>query len=131
MSEFPLHKVPASFSDAHINAERYREMYRRSIDEPEVFWAGQASQFLSWDKPWDRVVEADFLQGKAEWFGGGRLNVSVNCIDRHLPARADQTAFIWEGDDPAESRHITYGELKSAVCKLANVLRERGVKKGD
>ncbi|TXS94155.1 acetate--CoA ligase [Parahaliea maris] len=131
MSEFPLHKVPASFSDAHINAEMYREMYRRSIDEPDAFWAEQAEKFLTWDKPWDTVVEADFLQGKAEWFAGGKLNASVNCIDRHLPQCADQTAFIWEGDDPADSKHITYAELKDSVCKLANVLRERGVKKGD
>ncbi|MBN7796592.1 acetate--CoA ligase [Parahaliea mediterranea] len=131
MSEFPLHKVPDNFQDAHINAEQYREMYRRSIDDPAAFWAEQAEQFLTWDKRWDRVVEADFTQGKAEWFGGGKLNVSVNCIDRHLPARADQTAFIWEGDDPADSKHIAYAELKDAVCRLANALRERGVKKGD
>ena len=131
MSEFALHPVPESFRDAHINAADYQQMYRRSIDDPEGFWAEQAEIFLSWDKRWDSVVKADLSRGEAQWFGGGRLNVSVNCIDRHLPERADQTAFIWEGDDPSESKHISYAQLKTAVCKLANVLRERGVKKGD
>ncbi len=131
MSKFAVHKVPESFGDAHINADRYREMYQRSIDDPEGFWAEQAEAFLTWDKPWDRVLKADLSRGEAEWFGGGKLNVSVNCIDRHLPERADQTAFIWEGDDPADSQHITYAELKDAVCRLANALRERGVGKGD
>ncbi|MFV0477515.1 MAG: acetate--CoA ligase [Parahaliea sp.] len=131
MSDFPLHKVPASFSDAWIDADKYEQMYRQSIDDPDTFWAGQAEQFLSWDKPWDSVVNADLTQGKAEWFGGGKLNVCVNCVDRHLPQRADQTAFIWEGDDPADSKHITYSELKDAVSRLGNVLRNRGVKKGD
>ncbi|GAB3288315.1 acetate--CoA ligase [Parahaliea aestuarii] len=131
MSESRVYPVPASFSDAHINAARYREMYRQSIDDPAGFWGEQAEQFLSWDKPWDSVVNADLTIGKAEWFAGAKLNVSVNCIDRHLPARAGQTAFIWEGDNPADSKHITYAELHEAVCRLANVLRERGVKKGD
>jgi len=131
MSEFALHPVPESFRDAHINAADYQQMYRRSIDDPEGFWAEQAEIFLSWDKRWDSVVKADLSRGEAQWFGGGRLNVSVNCIDSHLPERADQTAFIWEGDDPSESKHISYAQLKTAVCKLANVLRERGVKKGD
>ncbi len=131
MSDSPLYSVPENFSDAYINADSYAEMYRQSIEDPAGFWAGQAEQFLTWDKPWDRVVKADLTKGEAEWFGGGKLNASVNCIDRHLPERADQTAFIWEGDDPADSKHITYAELKDAVCRLANVLRERGVQKGD
>ncbi len=131
MSEFPVHPVPASFADAHINADTYQAMYRRSIDEPEDFWAEQAQRFLDWDQPWDRVVDYDFVAGRAAWFSGGRLNVSYNCIDRHLPQRADQTALIWEGDDPADSKHISYAELKEQVCKLANALKARGVKKGD
>ena len=73
----------------------------------------------------------DFVNGEAAWFAGGKLNVSHNCIDRHLPERADQTALIWEGDDPADSKHITYAELKDHVCRLANALKARGVKKGD
>ena len=131
MSEFPTHPVPANFKDAHINAEQYQAMYKRSIDDPDGFWGEMASEFLSWEKPWDKVMEYDFVKGDAAWFAGGKLNVSYNCIDRHLPERADQTALIWEGDDPAESKHITYAELKDSVCKLANALKARGVKKGD
>ena len=131
MSEFPTHPVPANFRDAHINAEQYEAMYQRSITDRDGFWSEMASQFLSWDKPWDTVVSYDFVKGDAQWFAGGKLNVSYNCIDRHLPERADQTAFIWEGDDPADSKHITYAELQEQVCKLANVLKERGVGKGD
>jgi acetyl-CoA synthetase len=131
MSEFPTHPVPANFRDAHINADQYREMYDRSINDRDSFWSEMANEFLSWDKTWDEVVSFDFVKGEAKWFDGGRLNVSYNCIDRHLPERADQTAFIWEGDNPADSKHITYAELKEQVCKLANVLRERGVRKGD
>ncbi|RLQ20481.1 acetate--CoA ligase [Seongchinamella sediminis] len=131
MSEFPTYPVPANFKDAHINAEQYQTMYKRSIDDPDGFWGEMASEFLSWDKPWDKVVEYDFVKGEAAWFAGGKLNVSYNCIDRHLPERADQTALIWEGDDPADSKHITYAELKDGVCRLANALKARGVKKGD
>jgi acetyl-CoA synthetase len=131
MSEFPVHPVPANFQDAHINAERYQAMYQRSIDDPDGFWAEMATEFLSWDQPWDQVVNYDFSTGQAEWFSGGKLNVSYNCIDRHLPERADQTALIWEGDNPEDSKHISYAELKEQVCKLANALKARGVKKGD
>ncbi|MCB1677955.1 MAG: acetate--CoA ligase [Halioglobus sp.] len=131
MSEFPTYAVPANFKDAHIDAERYRAMYRRSIDDPEGFWSDMASEFLSWDRPWDSVLSYDFTRGEAAWFTGGKLNVSYNCIDRHLPQRADQNALIWEGDDPGDSAHITYGELKTHVCKLANALKARGVRRGD
>ena len=123
--------VPANFSDAHIDAQRYRDMYQQSLDNPETFWAEKANEFLAWDHTWDTVVRYDFRKGDAEWFSGGRLNVSYNCIDRHLPQRADQTALIWEGDDPADCKHITYGELKDHVCRLANTLKARGVRKGD
>ena len=131
MSDSSSHPVPANFSDAHINAEKYAAMYQRSITDREGFWGEMASEFLSWDKPWDTVVNFDFIKGQAEWFAGGKLNVSYNCIDRHLPARAEQTAFIWEGDNPADSKHISYAELKEQVCKLANALKQRGVSKGD
>jgi len=106
-------------------------MYDRSINDRDTFWSEQATEFLIWDKPWESVVEFDFTQGLASWFKGARLNVSYNCIDRHLPERADQTALIWEGDDPADSKHISYATLKDAVCKMANVLKARGVAKGD
>ncbi|HLS97544.1 MAG TPA: acetate--CoA ligase [Porticoccaceae bacterium] len=132
MSEFPIHPVlPGWRANTHIDEARYQAMYQRSVTDPEGFWAEQAHQFLSWEKPWERVCEADMTAGKVAWFVGGKLNVAVNCIDRHLPLRADQTAFIWEGDDPANHRHISYRELHDAVGRLANVLRVRGVKKGD
>jgi acetyl-CoA synthetase len=131
MSQPQMYPVPAGFSDAHINAEKYIEMYQRSIADPEAFFGGKAEEFLSWDTPWDEVVSFNFHNGDARWFTGGKLNVSYNCIDRHLPARANQTALIWEGDDPADSRHITYAELKDHVCRLANALIARGVSKGD
>jgi acetyl-CoA synthetase len=131
MSDFATHPVPANFKDAHINAEQYQSMYQRSINDRDKFWGEMANEFLSWEQPWNEVVSYDFFKGEAAWFAGGKLNVSHNCIDRHLPERADQTALIWEGDDPADSKHITYGELKEHVCKLANILKARGVKKGD
>jgi len=132
MSEFPIHPVPVALkTTAHINAERYREMYARSVSDPDGFWADQAAEFLDWDKPWDSVCQADLHKGEISWFAGGRLNVTVNCIDRHLAKRGEQTAIIWEGDDPSESQHISYQALHQAVCKLANVLKARGVKKGD
>ena len=131
MSKIDIHPVPANFKDAYINAERYQAMYKRSIEDPDGFWSEMAGEFLSWDQQWNREVDYDFVKGTAEWFGGGRLNVSYNCIDRHLPERADQTALIWEGDNPADSKHITYSELKEHVCRLANALKARGVGKGD
>ncbi|BFM18029.1 acetate--CoA ligase [Maricurvus nonylphenolicus] len=132
MSEFPVHPVPAEFAaNAHITREKYDAMYQRSISEPEAFWAEQANEFLDWQKPFTQVKSFDFHKGTAEWFADGTLNVSVNCIDRHLPARADQTAIIWEGDDPNDDKKITYSQLSSEVNKLANVLKARGVKKGD
>jgi acetyl-CoA synthetase len=131
MSEFPTRAVPASFKDAHIDAAAYQAMYQRSVEDPQAFWAEMAETFLSWDQPWDTVVRADFTTGDAKWFAGGKLNVSYNCIDRHLPQRAAQTALLWEGDDPADSKQISYGELKDQVCRLANALKARGVRKGD
>jgi acetyl-CoA synthetase len=131
MSEFPVHPVPDNFADAHIDAARYAELYRRSLEEPDAFWSEQAEAFLDWMAPWEAVCSYDFHRGEASWFRGGKLNVSQNCIDRHLPARADQAALIWEGDDPADSKTITYAELKEAVCRLANALKARGVGKGD
>ncbi len=131
MSEFPVHPVPGNFADAHIDAKRYAELYRRSLEEPDAFWSEQAEAFLDWMAPWDEVCSYDFHRGEASWFRGGKLNVSQNCIDRHLPARADQAALIWEGDDPADSRAISYAELKEAVCRLANALKSRGVARGD
>jgi acetyl-CoA synthetase len=114
-----------------IDEATYSTMYQRSIADPEGFWAEQASAFLSWQQPWQNVSEADIPTGNIRWFIGGQLNVSVNCIDRHLPHRAAQTAIIWEGDEPSDDVQITYQELYDKVCQLANGLRARGVKKGD
>lgn len=132
MSEFPLHPVSAEWSsNAWIDEQKYAELYAQSVEQPEQFWAAQAEQFLSWDKRWDSVVESDMHKGEATWFGGAKLNVATNCIDRHLPTRADQVALIWEGDDPNDDKKITYAELHEQVSRLGNVLRDRGVKKGD
>jgi acetyl-CoA synthetase len=132
MSDQIIHKVKADLAEhAHINAEIYHTMYRRSIEEPEIFWAEQATQFLTWDKTWDNVMDYDFTKGYCRWFAGGKLNVSYNCLDRHLETRGDQTAIIWEGDNPENDKKITYRELHTQVCKFANVLKSQGVKKGD
>ena len=132
MAEFPVYPVPESWrNSAYIDRARYEAMYRRSLAEPEHFWAEQAQEFLHWDRPWASVCGGDFGAGTATWFAGGKLNVTTNCIDRHLATRGDQVAILWEGDDPAESSAITYRELHAQVCRLANVLKSRGVDKGD
>jgi len=116
---------------SHLDNDAYLRLYRQSIEQPDAFWAEQAQAFLDWRKPWDKVQQCDLRTGQAEWFKGGQLNVSENCIDRHLASRGEQTAIIWEGDNPADSKHISYRELHDQVCRLANVLRVRGVGKGD
>ncbi|MFT5780760.1 MAG: acetyl-CoA synthetase [Pseudomonas sp.] len=116
---------------ALLNDDDYLRLYQKSIEQPELFWAEQAKAFLDWQQPWDRVLSSDMSTGHAEWFKGGRLNVSVNCIDRHLASRGEQIAIIWEGDNPVESANITYNKLHNNVCRLANVLKQRGVQKGD
>ena len=127
-----IYTVPANIVEkCLINRDTYEKMYQRSITDADGFWADQASLFLDWQKPWDKVSEADLPKGNVTWFSGGQLNVSVNCIDRHLPERAQQTAIIWEGDEPNNDAHITYQQLSDNVCQLANGLRERGVNKGD
>ena len=116
---------------AQLSQEDYRRLYRQSIEQPDTFWAEQAKVFLDWISPWHTVQQSDIHTGAAQWFAGGQLNVSYNCIDRHLAHRAEQTAFIWEGDDPTQSSNITYRQLHQNVSRLANVLKGRGVKKGD
>ena len=131
MSE-KVYPVPADWaSKAHCDNAKYLEMYRRSIDDPEGFWAEQAES-LEWIERWHTVKDTSF-EGDVHirWFDGAKLNVSANCLDRHLATRGDQTAIIWEGDDPADSLHITYSELHERVCRLANGLKEIGVSKGD
>jgi acetyl-CoA synthetase len=134
MSDAKLYSVPAEFAaKAHINHEQYEKMYQRSVEDPEGFWAEQAENFVTWSKPWDKVLDWSFDKNDLhiKWFEGGKLNVSYNCIDRHLADRGDQVAIIWEGDDPATDSKITYRELHDHVSRLGNVLKARGVKKGD
>ena len=132
MSEEKIYPVPEAFAArAHIDAALYEKMYKQSVDDPEGFWAEQAEKFVSWYKPWDKVLEWNYNEGEISWFEGAELNVCYNCVDRHLESRGDQVAIIWEGDDPNEDRKISYRELHGEVCRFANVLKARGVKKGD
>ena len=132
MSEVTTYPVPRALAaTAHIGAQQYAGMYERSINEPEAFWAEQAEQFVSWFRKWDKVQEWDFESVDIKWFSGATLNVSYNCLDRHLATRGDDTAIIWEGDDPGVDKTITYRELHREVCRFANVLKARGVRKGE
>ncbi len=116
---------------AFLDSDGYNTLYQQSIEQPEQFWGEQAKAFLDWFQPWRSVYHGDMHSGHATWFKDGKLNVSYNCIDRHLETRGDQVAIIWEGDNPAESAHITYKKLHHHVSRLANVLKSRGVQKGD
>ena len=132
MSSEKIYEIPAEWAQrAHIGEKKYREMYARSVANPGEFWGEQAKAFLTWSKPWGKVLEWDFSKGLIRWFEGGKLNACVNCLDRHLEKRGDQTAIIWEGDNPQKSKKITYRELHAEVSRCANVLKSRGVKKGD
>ncbi|MDA7970756.1 MAG: acetate--CoA ligase [Gammaproteobacteria bacterium] len=116
---------------AHLRAKEYAAMYQRSIDDPAAFWAEQAEAFVTWFAPWDKVMDADFHRADIKWFTGAKLNACYNCVDRHLETRGGQPAIIWEGDDPEVDKTITYNELFELVCKFGNVLKSRGVKRGD
>lgn len=127
-----VYPVPENLTETpHINKTEYDALYRRSIEHPDEFWAEQARGNISWFEDFKQVCEASFAEGRFHWFGNGVLNVSYNCIDRHLKTRSDKVAIIWEGDDTHDSKHITYQELYHEVCRLSNALRERGVSKGD
>ena len=132
MSE-KLYPVPDAWKTrARIDEAAYQALYRRSREDPQGFWAEQARR-IDWITPFTKVKHTSFDMHDVSirWFEDGTTNVAMNCVDRHLPHRAHQTAIIWEGDDPAVSRHITYGELHEQVCRFANVLRKHGVRKGD
>ena len=132
MSEEKIYPVPSAVASAsHIDKDKYESMYQQSIKDPAGFWAIQAEEFVTWYKKWNNVLDWDYHKGHIRWFEGASLNVSYNCIDRHLESRGDQTAIIWEGDDPNDDKHITYKELHSEVCKFSNVLKSHGVQKGD
>ena len=127
---FPVPEAVAR--EAHIDAARYEELYRRSLEDPAGFWAEQA-RILDWIKPFTEVRDVSFARDdvRIRWFADGVLNACANCLDRHLPQRADQTAILWEGDDPADQKALTYAELHREVCRFANVLKTLGVRKGD
>src|SRR5499433_4412539 len=132
MSE-KIYDVPPEWKKrAYIDADKYKEMYARSLKDPNGFWAEEAKR-LHWYKAPSKIKNSSFAPGNVaiKWFEDGVLNAAYNCIDRHLAKRAKQTAIIWEGDDPKESKHITYRELHDEVCRFANILRNRNVAKGD
>ncbi|SHF55549.1 acetyl-CoA synthetase [Kaistia soli DSM 19436] len=128
-----IHAVPSEWAaSAHVDINTYQDMYRRSVEDPDGFWREQAAR-LDWIKPFTKVKNTSFAPGNIDirWFEDGTLNVAANCLDRHLATRGDKVAILWEGDDPSESRSITYRELHAEVCRFANVLKALGVSKGD
>jgi len=128
-----VHPVPAEWAKrAYVDAAGYAEKYRRSIAEPEAFWREETAR-LDWIRPWTQLNRCSFDEADfgIEWFADGTLNVSANCLDRHLAANGDRVAIIWEGDDPAQQRKITYRELHEDVCRMANALKGLGARKGD
>lgn len=132
MSEEKIYSVNESAaSRSHLDRTRFQELYQQSIASPDEFWAEQADELLHWHQRWQSVSSSDFNKAEASWFTGAKLNVAFNCIDRHLEQRGEQTAIIWEGDEPTEDKKITYRELHKHVCKFANALKARGVSKGD
>ncbi|MBE9558146.1 MAG: AMP-binding protein, partial [Proteobacteria bacterium] len=132
MSEAHLYPVPAEVAKrAIVDNDAYLKMYQASVDDPGAFW-GEHGKRIDWIKPYTEVKDVDYNGDvHIRWYQDGTLNASVNCIDRHLETRGDQTAIIWEGDDPADSKIITYKQLHEEVCRLANAMRMRGIGKGD
>ena len=127
------HAVPAGLENAHVGPDDYARIYAESIDDPEAFW-GREGKRLDWIKPYSKVKNTDFTFGQVDikWYEDGVLNACVNCVDRHLPTRADQTAIIFEPDDPqTPAQHITYAQLSDSVNRFANVLLSQGVMRGD
>ncbi|MEM8797130.1 MAG: acetate--CoA ligase, partial [Pseudomonadota bacterium] len=133
MSGEKIYPVSADWAEnAHADKAKYNEMYAQSVSDPDGFW-GEQGKRLDWIKPYSKVKDTTFAYPDVsiKWYEDGTLNVSANCIDRHLATRGDQTAIIWEGDDPSEDLKITYRELHGHVCRLANAMKANGVKKGD
>jgi len=132
MSEELTFPVPDQVAaNAWADNDKYLEMYQASVDDPEAFW-GEQGKRIDWIKPYSQVKDVDFADNaRIKWYYDGTLNASYNCLDRHLESRGDQTAIIWEGDDPADSKTITYNELHEQVCRLANAMKNEGIQKGD
>jgi acetyl-CoA synthetase len=136
MSEYEdVPKYPPSehsSAKAHITSmQAYQEMYEQSITDPDDFWGAYAREMLHWSAPYDAVHTGGFEHGDVAWFVGGKLNVSVNCLDRHIPLRGDKTAIIWEADEPGKSKSYTYREVLRETCRIANALKRQGVRRGD
>ena len=134
MSDDKIYEVKPEFANsAWIDNDKYLQMYQQSVINPDGFWREEASKRIDWIKPFTKVRNVSFDDHKVDirWFEDGTLNASANCLDRHLETRADQTAIIWEGDDPSDSKNITYRELHEQVSRFANALRGQGVRKGD
>ena len=132
MAKEIVHQVPDLIKkNALLNDKEYEQLYKESLDHSEDFWSKQAKEYLDWISPWEKVSESDLTKGEVSWFSGGKINASENCIDRHLEKKSSQIAIIWEGDDPSVSKSITYQELYESVCRFANSLKDRGIKKGD
>ena len=116
----------------HISSlDDYHRLYERSLHDADAFWTELANEYIDWEAPFDTVVDEDLATGRIAWFLNGKLNVTTNCLDRHLESRGDKVAILWEGDEPGQNREITYRELQADVCRLGNELRARGVRKGD
>ena len=133
MSQLHKHAIPSAIAErALINPAQYQEYYQQSVQDPKAFW-GEHGKILDWIKPYTKVKNTSFDPGHVSirWFEDGTLNLAANCLDRHLAERGDQTAIIWEGDDPTQSKKVTYKQLHHDVCQFANVLKKLGVKKGD
>ncbi len=124
----PANVVSKSYFSSY---EKYMELYKKSVSSPNAFWKEQAEKHLVWIKPFTSLSSGSFDEGNISWFEDGQLNVSVQCIDRHLETRSEQTAILWEGDEPSDVKRISYQELHDKVCQLANVLKKHGIKKGD
>lgn len=131
MTTHKIYDIPKPTRPPLITEEMYEDMYQRSINDPEKFWAEHAKKFITWNQPWHTTMSGDFNEVDIHWFAGGKLNACYNCIDRHLEKRADQVALIWESEDPDKSLHLTYAQLHREICKFSNVLKKIGVKKGD
>ena len=131
--EVPVYNPPADFSaKAYVKSlDEYRALYERSVSDPEAFWAEQAEQRITWYEKWHTVRQVDYHKAEIAWYLGGKLNVCYNCVDRHVEAgRGDDTALIWEGNDPADSKAYTFSELHVEVQRAANALKNLGIGKG-
>ena len=132
MTMSKIYEVEKGLADtSHINASEYKQLYKESIENPDLFWSKQAEAFIDWEEKWDQISRTNMKEGEIAWFLGAKLNVAQNCLDRHLQTKSEKTAIIWEGDNPNEQENISYKELHKRVCRLANGLKSRGIVKGD